>query len=82
MTIRVIYHNGPPPFPATDQDRDAVRYQVGKYWVDAIGPAPTQADVDAILNAPTPKSDVEVLKDRVAALETQMDAVKAGKTIP
>jgi hypothetical protein len=35
-TIRVIYE-AEPDFPPTDQHPDAVRYQVGEYWVDAIG---------------------------------------------
>ena len=35
-TIRVIYE-AEPDFPPTDQHPQAVRYQVGEYWVDAIG---------------------------------------------
>lgn len=51
MTIRVIY-TAEPQFPATDQHPNATRYKVGAYWVDAIGPAPTQQEVDAVLNTP------------------------------
>lgn len=82
MTIRVVYE-AMPNFPASDQHPSAVRYQVGKYWVDAIGSAPTQAEVDAFLTLPAPvKSEVELIKDRVAMLETQVSAVKQGKPIP
>lgn len=48
MTIRVIYEIAP-PFPATDQHPDAVRYQIGGYWVDAIGGEPTLSDVEEFL---------------------------------
>jgi hypothetical protein len=44
-TIRVIYE-AEPDFPATAQHPDAVRYQVGEYWVDAVGGAPTQVEKD------------------------------------
>jgi hypothetical protein len=47
-TIRCIYHNGPPNFPATDQHPDAVRYTVGPYVVDAVG-EPTLAEVEVAL---------------------------------
>jgi protein-disulfide isomerase-like protein with CxxC motif len=46
--IRCIYRSQP-NFPATDQHPDAVRYQVGALFVDAIGGQPTQAEVDAVL---------------------------------
>jgi len=44
-TLRVIYEDEP-SFPPTDHHPDAVRYQVGEYWVDAVG---TREDVDKIL---------------------------------
>lgn len=47
-TIRCIYEKAP-SFPATDQHPDAVRYQVGALFVDAIGGQPTQAEIDAVL---------------------------------
>ena len=53
--IRCIY-SAEPRFPATDQHPDAVRYQVGANWVDAIGDKPTQAEIDAVLNPP-PRQD-------------------------
>jgi hypothetical protein len=50
--IRVIYESEP-DFPPTDQHPDAVRYQVGEYWVDAIGceagGAPALEEVDKVL---------------------------------
>lgn len=49
-TIRVVYQGAPPVFPATDQHPDAVRYQVGPYWVDAIGGEPTLEQIEAMLN--------------------------------
>lgn len=59
-TIRVIYHPNPdgsrrqPNFPATDQHPNAVRYPFdhptfGLLTVDAIGGAPTLAEIDALL---------------------------------
>ncbi len=47
MIIRSVYSQEP-TFPATDQHPQAVRYQVGAVWVDAIGGQPTQADIDAL----------------------------------
>jgi hypothetical protein len=52
-TIRCIYASEP-DFPATDQAPDAVRYQVGNYWVDAAGGAPTLDEVNAVLAPPQP----------------------------
>jgi len=43
--IRVIYE-AEPDFPPTDQHPDAVRYQVGDYWVDAVG---GEQEVDQVL---------------------------------
>ena len=54
-TIRCVYQSLP-PFPATDQHPDAVRYviasamaPIGVYWVDAIGGEPTVVEVEAIV---------------------------------
>ena len=44
-TIRVIYE-AEPDFPATQHHPDAVRYQLGEYWVDAVGGAPAQVEKD------------------------------------
>lgn len=83
MTIIRVVYEAPPDFPASDQHPAAQRHQVGKYWVDAVGGAPTQAEVDAFLTPPPPpKSDVDLLKERVATLEAQVSAVKQGKPIP
>ena len=46
--IRVIYE-AEPHFPPSDQHPDAVRYQVGEYWVDAIGGEPALEEVDKVL---------------------------------
>ena len=59
-TIRCIYTSAP-KFPATDQHPDAVRYQVGGLFVDAIGGEPTLAEVDAILS-PVIDHDAECRK--------------------
>jgi hypothetical protein len=48
-TIRCIY-TSEPKFPATDQHPDAVRYQVGNLFVDAVGGQPTQAEIDALVS--------------------------------
>lgn len=38
-----------PSFPATDQNPNCIRYQVGNLWVDTDNPTPpVQADIDAI----------------------------------
>lgn len=66
-TIRCVYH-AEPPFPATDQHADAVRYQVPPYWVDAIGGQPTLAEIQAVLNRPTiDLSDIDQLEDTFRA---------------
>lgn len=46
--IRCVYQVEP-GFPALDQHPAAVRYQVGGYWVDAVGDPPTLAGVEALL---------------------------------
>ena len=51
--IRCIYKGEPPTFSATDQHPDAVRYQVGEYWVDAVGGEPTLSQIEDLL---TPRS--------------------------
>lgn len=58
MTIRCIYQ-AVPNFPATDQHPDAVRYGpldvAGKaYYVDAIGGAPSEAEILAVIDPPSP----------------------------
>ena len=51
--IRCIYTKDP-GFPATDQHPDAIRYPfshpvVGSLLVDALGGAPVQSEIDAVL---------------------------------
>jgi hypothetical protein len=46
--LRVIYEDEP-DFPPTVHHPDAVRYQVGNYWVDAVGGHPAQEEVDKTL---------------------------------
>jgi hypothetical protein len=58
MTIRCIY-TVEPHFPATDQHPEAERYQVGGYWVDAIGGEPTEPEVLAVLNPPQPLAPLD-----------------------
>lgn len=79
-TIRCIYSVAP-NFPATDQHPDAVRYQVGGRFVDAIGGQPTQAEVDAVLN-PAPKATAVSFDERQAdaKLEDMEAAIDAGQT--
>lgn len=44
-----------PPFPASDLSPGEKRVQVGAYWVDCFeGENPTDRDIAAILNPPTP----------------------------
>lgn len=57
-TIRCIYREAP-NFPATDQHPNAVRYQVGALFVDAIGGQPTQAEVDALLTPPPTQDEID-----------------------
>lgn len=74
--IRVIYHPNSdgsrrdPGFPASDQHPDAVRYPFdhptkGLLNVDAIGGAPSLAEVDAVFNPPQQpeQSPVEKLRE-------------------
>lgn len=86
--IRVIYHpvDGvarEPNFPATDQHPDAVRYLVGLYYVDAIGGAPTQAEVDAVLNPRAPAgADAMLSRQRdevVDALDAEIAKLPSGQ---
>ena len=48
--IRVLYE-AEPDFPAADQHPEAVRYQAGEFWVDAVGGTPPDADLDRVLEA-------------------------------
>lgn len=61
-TIRCIY-TSEPAFPATDQHPDAVRYAIGSLWVDAIGGAPSQGEIDAVLAPASPAPPIQQLAD-------------------
>lgn len=47
-TLRVIYE-AEPDFPPSAQHPDAVRYQVGEFWIDAVGAPPTAGELDKAL---------------------------------
>jgi hypothetical protein len=64
-----------PSFPPTDQNPDAIRYQIGGNWVDAVGDAPTRDEVTALLNPPTPPDDSPV--DKLKAFLASNPDVKA-----
>jgi hypothetical protein len=56
-TIRIVYQDEPPEFPATDQHSLAIRYGPmtvnGKtVYVDALDGPPTEAEILAVLNPP------------------------------
>lgn len=74
--IRVIYE-AEPKFPATDQHPDALRYRIGRYWVDAVGGEPSAAEVDAILNPPKSADDTALEAARSAleakAVKTELE---------
>lgn len=60
-TVRCIYSDEAPRFPATDQHPAAARYAVRSAYlgrdvlVDAVGGEPTTQEVDALLAPPTPE---------------------------
>lgn len=47
MTQILVVYQEQPRFPASDQHPSATRYSVGSFWVDAIGDAPSEAEVYA-----------------------------------
>ena len=47
-TLRVIYE-AEPDFPPSAHHPDAVRYQVGEFWVDAVGIPPAAGELDKVL---------------------------------
>lgn len=81
-TIRVIYHPDAegkpvePPFPATDQHPDAKRYTRGALIIDALGGEPTDAEIEAHLNAPVevPFTAAEILAVLPQDLKDQLTA--------
>lgn len=83
--IRCIYHGAAPDFPASDQHPDAKRYgpltlaDGGIVFVDAIGGAPTAADVIAVINPPLP---TETSEQRLAATGLSVADLKALLALP
>lgn len=81
MTIVTVYSEAP-KFPATDQHPSAARYRVGTYVVDAIGGAPTEADIAAFLTPPSssgPATDeVATLRAALAEQTRRLDALLAS----
>jgi hypothetical protein len=76
-TIRCIYTEQP-RFPATDQYPDAVRYQIGALWIDAIGGQPTQAEIDVVLGIDAAGT---ALKQRLATDEAERQQAQIDATI-
>lgn len=77
--IRCIYASEP-NFPATDQHPDAVRYQVGDLWVDAIGGEPTQEEIDAVLIEPPEVDRLQLVIDELATKPDASVQIKALAT--
>jgi hypothetical protein len=80
VSIRCVYEQEP-AFPASDQHPDAQRYNVGGWWVDAIGGEPTEAEVAAVLAPPVPQSVTKrqaVQALILAGLDDDVEAQLAG----
>lgn len=90
MTIRCIYRETAPDFPATDQHPAALRYgpttiDGAVYFVDAIGGMPSAAEIRAVLNPPAPLpatiSDRQFFQQlAIAGAISQAEALAAVKT--
>ena len=52
MTTILCIYSAEPNFPATDQHPDALRYQAGGRWIDAVGGEPTADEIAAVLAPP------------------------------
>lgn len=81
-TVRCVYHPKDgvpqePPFPATDQHPDAVRYLVGLYYVDAIGGEPTLAELQAVIDPPKTSAPAMLGRQRAQA-QDELDAAIAA----
>ena len=77
-TIRTTYEKEP-DFPASEQHPDAVRYQVGKRWVDAIGGKPTPAEISDVMNPPV---RVRTLAEKLAPLGITVAELRAELARP
>jgi hypothetical protein len=75
--IKVLYSDEP-NFPASDQHPDAMRYRVGDFWIDATGGEPTQAEIDAMLNPPAPRSVMPFQASRALLQFGMLDTVEAA----
>jgi hypothetical protein len=83
-TIRCIYHDTAPEFPASDQHPDARRYgpltltDGSIVFVDAIG-APTSDEVLAVLNPPV---QLETPAQKLAATGLSVAELKVLLALP
>lgn len=79
MTIFVVYDEKP-NFPATDQHPNAIRYEVGRWWVDTDQGKPTSAEVEEIRNPPPPFKDIPrpsflFMMSKMGITETQVEGL-------
>lgn len=68
VIIRAIHYGREPYFSAQEDHPDALRYQFGEDYVDAIGGRPTQAEVDAAKAPGVPKA-ITMRQARLALLQ-------------
>jgi len=73
MSVVCCVYRSVPTFPASDQHPDAVRYQIGDLYVDAIGGEPTLQEVKLVLNPPTEAPSIE---QKLEALGLTADELK------
>lgn len=66
-----------PSFPAADQHPDAMRYQVGGFWVDALDGEPTLGEVGAVIEPPPASSSAEHLVNQIKADPAALALLKA-----
>ena len=75
-TLRLIYE-AEPDFPATQHHPDAVRYQVGEYWVDAVGGAPAQVEKDLEALARVLYRERREQREEIARIAIERAAVRS-----
>lgn len=67
-----------PPFVFVDNDSEQI-YPVGSVWVVTDDETrATQAEVDAVLNQPAPKSEAASMVEKIANDPAALAALKAG----
>ena len=66
----IAIYSEQPGFPVSDQHPEARRYEIGGFVVDALGGAPTEAEVSAVMTPP-PSAAV----DPVTRLQARVDAL-------